>query len=83
MTGWSASLVGTLPLNDDFSVYGQLGLLSWDASARSPTLNDSGTDLLVGAGLNWHVSKQWAISAGYEVADVDIKSTKLGLQFRF
>lgn len=83
MAGWSASLVATTPLNDQFDVFGKIGVLSWDADARSPSLNDSGSDLLYGLGLVWNASKRWGVRASYEKADVDIESAMLGAIYTF
>lgn len=81
--GWSASLAATLPVGDAFGVYANLGFIAWDASARSPSLNDSGQDVIYGAGVNWNVSERWGLRLSYEWADIDIDSAKFGALFRF
>lgn len=81
--GWSASLVGTLPLSDKFAVFGKLGVMAWNTDARSASLNDSGEDLMYAAGVNWNLSERWGIQLSYEELNLDIRSSKLGAVFRF
>lgn len=49
--GWSVAPRGGLPITESLSIFGRLGFLSWDTSASSQGLNDSGTDLLYGVGI--------------------------------
>lgn len=81
--GWSAALIGTVPIGQRFAAFGKLGVVAWDASARSPSLNDSGEDLIYGAGLRWEVSDRWGVDVAYEEVDLDIRSVKVGALFHF
>lgn len=81
--GWSASVIGHLPLGERLSLFGKAGILSWDTSASSSSLDDSGEDLLVGAGVSWQLTDRWGVELAYERVDLDIDSGKLGVAFRF
>lgn len=81
--GWSVALRGALPVTDSLSVFGRLGFLSWDASARSQGLNDSGTDVLYGAGIAADLNDRFGLQLSYEKAEVDIETVKLGVRLRF
>jgi opacity protein-like surface antigen len=93
ISGWSARLTGTLPLGSRFAAFASVGVIDWDTSAdaivtlpdgrRVDDLDDSGKDLVYGAGLQWHVSDRWSLQAFYEHVDLDIESGKLGATFRF
>ncbi len=80
--GWSVALRGAVPVTETLSVFARLGFLSWDASARSAVLNDSGTDLLYGIGLAADFNDRFGIQVSYEEAEVDIDTVKLGLRIR-
>lgn len=63
-TGFELSGVGTLPINEKFSVYGKLGFFMWDldVKASSSTLgsgsfSEDGTDLTFGVGVRWNFTK--------------------------
>lgn len=81
--GWSAALRGALPITETLSVFGRLGFLSWDASASSQGLNDSGTDLLYGAGIAADFNRRFGVQLSYEKADVGIETVKLGARLGF
>ncbi|MGH8222574.1 MAG: hypothetical protein ACREQZ_06340, partial [Woeseiaceae bacterium] len=44
--GWSGQFVGSLPLARDLSLFAKAGLIGWEISAASPSLQDSGEDLI-------------------------------------
>jgi hypothetical protein len=79
--GWSAALRGTVPINENLALFGTLGAITWDASARH--LNDSGTDLIYGAGVIWNFAERWGVQFSYEKVDLDIETGKLGILYRF
>lgn len=81
--GWAAAVAATWPLGQNLDVFGKLGVIAWDTSAVSPSLNDSGADLLYGAGATWYVSERWGLQLAYEEADLDIRTGKFGLVYRF
>lgn len=81
--GWSVALRGALPVSETLSVFGRLGFLSWDASANGQGLNDSGTDLLYGAGIAADLTDRLGLQLSYEKATVDIDTIKIGVRLRF
>lgn len=81
--GWSAAVVGRLPLGSGFSLFGKAGITAWDASAASASLNDSGTDLLYGAGAWWSATDRWGFVVQYEEVNLDIRSVKAGVVLEF
>lgn len=93
ISGWSARLTGSLPVGRRFAAFASVGVVAWNASAdtivtlpsgrRVDDLDDSGADLLYGAGLQWHLSDRWSLQASYEYVDLDIESGKFGVSFRF
>lgn len=83
MDGWAAALRGALPITETLSVFGRIGLLAWDSSARSPELNDSGTDLLYGVGIAAEFGEQFGLQLSYEKVELDLETVKLGLRLHF
>jgi hypothetical protein len=57
LTGISLSLIGSIPLTDSLDVYGKFGFISWDIGFNgfSSAFDNSGEDLLYGAGLRWSI----------------------------
>ena len=93
ISGWSARLTGALPLGPRFAAFASVGVIDWSSSAgaivtlpggrRVDDLDDSGKDLIYGAGLQWHLADRWSLQVFYEHVDLDIESSKLGATFRF
>lgn len=93
ISGWSARLTGSLPLGRRLAAFASVGVIGWSTSAdtivtlpggrRVDDLDDSGEDLIYGAGLQWHVSDRWSLQVSYEHVDLDIESGKLGATFSF
>jgi OmpA-OmpF porin, OOP family len=76
---------GYIPLTNDFSLFGKVGLLMWDVDTNVG-VSDDGTDLLYGIGVKWDLNKQLALRAEYEVADFDGDDGSLlsvGFSFKF
>lgn len=81
--GWAVALRGSVPFTDSLSGFARLGLLAWDASAQTPVLNDSGTDLLYGVGFAADYNESFGLQLAYERVELDIDTVKLGARFRF
>lgn len=99
--GFELLYVGTLPINEQFAVYGKLGLFRWDfdmsATGRreSGTIGDKVTNLTLGVGLKYNLTKDLAARlefqryAGVGVGDnaitgqLSVNVSSLGLQFKF
>ncbi|MGM1053857.1 MAG: porin family protein [Pseudomonadota bacterium] len=65
--GFTAALVGKLPIQDGFSVYGKLGMIAWDADLdesaealglrQTNSYGDDGTDPFYGIGAEYVVNQ--------------------------
>ena len=65
--GFTAALVGKLPIQDGFSVYGKLGMIAWDADvtenvqalglSQSDSYGEDGTDPFYGIGAEYVVNQ--------------------------
>ena len=67
-------LVGKLPLNEQFSLLGRFGGYYWKTKSAMPaagtfatnTINDSGFDFKVGAGLQYDFNPKWGMRGEFE-----------------
>jgi len=92
-TGVTASIVGSLPLGDMFSVYGRLGAIFWDAEVEfddgAGTIteaSDSGEDLYYGVGGAMNLGASAALRLEYEVADIsdlEVSMISLSVLYKF
>lgn len=62
--GWEVLGVGSIPFNDQFSVYGKAGFFRWRVNGTvvaagfgSESVEDSGTDFTYGVGLRYNFTK--------------------------
>lgn len=85
MTAVSLSVTGGLALSDSLDGYGRVGFARWDLSfdGISAAFDDSGEDLLYGAGLRWTLDDRWKIFAEYARVDLDLDTASLGVNYRF
>lgn len=92
VTGLSASAVGRLPINDMFSLYGKLGLASYDVKAKfnvpgfgSGSASDSDSDLIYGVGGALSFGGNFEARVEYEALNVDGDASMIsvGGLFRF
>lgn len=96
--GFQLSAVGTLPLNDAFSVFGKVGafISSTDGtvatSLGSGSASGDGTDLIYGLGANWKINPSIGLRAEWERfqglgvdggSDFDADLYSLGAVFSF
>ena len=86
--GLQLAAVGRFPINPQFDVFGKLGLFMWDISASGPggSLSDDGTDIMIGAGVSWHFTRQLSLRGEWERFDIDgddVDLLSVGLQFNF
>lgn len=72
-TAFNAAAVGTIPLNDKFSLYGRAGIIFWDAEASSAfaSADDSGNDFAYGIGGALNVTPSAKLRLEWEAADID------------
>lgn len=81
---------GTLPLGENFSLLGKVGLWMWDTGCNGAicvsSASDSDTDLYFGLGVRYSFSKSWAIQAEWEQFETSADSvtlTSVGLRYKF
>lgn len=82
----SFSVIGSIPMSDSVSLFGRLGMASWDTDLKEDYIelfagfdpyaesygdSDSGTDLVYGFGANWKVTGAFALSFEYETLSYD------------
>ncbi|HWM42885.1 MAG TPA: outer membrane beta-barrel protein [Burkholderiales bacterium] len=91
--GLNISAIGALPVTEQFSVFGKLGLFFWDAEANDTTgglpfsAQDDGADLSFGVGLSYNFTRNLGVRAEWEmfqkVSDADASLVSVGLLWRF
>jgi OOP family OmpA-OmpF porin len=91
-TGFEFSAVGTIPINQQFSLYGKLGFFMWDADLKGTvggipvSVSDDGTDLTIAIGARFSFTKNFAMQVQwqrYELDDFDVDVIGVGILFRF
>ena len=71
-TVWDFSAVGILPINQQFSVFGRLGLTAWSVDlnvtvAGLPgSASASGTDTTYGLGVQWDINNQFGLRGEWQ-----------------
>lgn len=88
-----ASVLGSLPVSNEFSLFGRLGLANINAEtqvrgfAYSESEEDSETKPFFGVGARYAVNKQLGIRAEYnqyaDIEDVTISTMTVGVDYRF
>jgi len=87
-TGFTLAGVGIAPLNDQFSLFGTVGLFSWSVDATGGG-SISGSDVFFGAGAMYNVSRNLSIRGEYDSyklggdANTTVTALSIGAQFRF
>jgi OOP family OmpA-OmpF porin len=77
VSGFNVSALGALPINEQFSVFGKIGLLLWDAEASDTTggvpfsAKEDGTDISFGIGVNFDFNRNLGVRAEWEVFTTD------------
>lgn len=81
----SLSAVARFPIGERLSIYGRLGISSWDVGydGLNSVFDESGEDLLIGAGVDGSLNERWSLFAEYRQVDIDIKSVGLGVRYSF
>lgn len=87
--GWTIAAKGILPLNEQFGVFGKLGVMMWDikGSGAAAGINDDGTDLMYGLGAHYMFTDQLGIVGEWEWYDIDndndIDLFSIGAMYKF
>jgi len=90
-SGFNFAVVGTIPLNPNFSIFGKVGMFMWEAEARdvtggfpfSQTVDD--VDISYGFGAAYNFNRNFSVQAEweqYEAVD-SITLMSVGVVFRF
>lgn len=96
---WQLVAVGTLPLANNFSLFGKAGLHNWDADAGvtalglTSTTSDKGIDLTFGVGAGYEITKNLGLRLEWErfrhvgeddtTGKSDVDLLSVGLRYRF
>lgn len=88
VTALHAAMIGHLALQNNLSVYGKLGISSWDADSTmgSVSENDSDTDVFFGLGADYQISGKTFVRFGvdqYAIDEEDITVYSVGIKQRF
>jgi OOP family OmpA-OmpF porin len=92
VSGFNIAAVGAIPVSAAFSIFGKLGLFSWDAEASDTTggvpfsAKSDGSDVSFGAGVSYRFTRHLAARAEWErfkLDDVDADLLSVGLLYKF
>lgn len=86
--GWTAAVVGAIPLTDTFAITGKVGNFWWDADKRAGPVrrSHSGDDMFYGIGARFSLTPRTDLRLEYDrydVDDIDLDTASLNLQYRF
>ncbi len=84
--GINAAAALALPISSRFQLKGRAGFLHWSADASDADLDDSGTDLSVGLGIEYRFNDALSVHADYDVfqfGEFDTYVGTLSLSYRF
>jgi OOP family OmpA-OmpF porin len=76
--------VGMFPLGNNFSVVGKLGFASWEFDG--PSVDQDGTDLTWGVGVQWDFSRNLGLRAMWQRYETDPEETdflNIGVLWKF
>lgn len=92
-SGFEFSGVGTIPVNQQFALYGKVGIFLWDADLKGTvggtpvSVSDDGADLTFAIGARFSFTKNLAMQVQWQrymdVGDFDVDVIGVGLLFRF
>lgn len=71
--GFALALRPTFDIAKDWSVYGRLGAMRWDSNldVKGYSSSKSGTDLLLGGGIEYRFARSWFTSLGWDSVKMD------------
>ena len=85
--GWALAGKFMLPLNEQFGVFGKLGMIMWDVEGGGAAsgIDDDGTDLLYGIGAQYMFTDQFGIVGEWEWYDIDndVDLFSIGALYKF
>jgi hypothetical protein len=70
------SLAGTAAysIGEGYDIIGKAGLMNWKSSASETQASNKGTNLLIGAGVNYKVDDHWGVRGEYEKVSGDLQA---------
>ena len=90
LDGFGIAAVGIIPVSENISLFGKVGIHEWDAdavgSAAALAGDDDGNDAFYGIGIEYDFSERWSVRGEierYEVEDLDVDVASIGISFRF
>jgi OOP family OmpA-OmpF porin len=92
LDGFNIAALGAFPINEQFSVFGKVGLFMWNADASDTTggaafsASDDGTDISFGVGVAYNFTRNLGVRAEWEMFKTDNADATLlsvGLAWRF
>ncbi len=88
--GVSIGAVGTLPINDNFSLHGKVGTYFWDLDATGAVAaqfsDDSDNDIYFGGGVRYEFDNNVSLVGEwerYEIDDLDVDLFSVGVAYSF
>jgi len=75
VTGMEFSVIGFLPANPNFDLFGKVGMFFWDADLSLtgfPSISEDGSDYIFGMGGQYNPSKNVSIRFEYQATTLDI-----------
>jgi OOP family OmpA-OmpF porin len=94
--GFGADLVGIYPASETVSIFGKVGVFSWDsdtslrgtggaAAGQSASASESGSDAKFGLGADWKLGKNVRLRTEWEYYNFDtaVSMLSIGLLYRF
>ncbi len=91
-TGFNIAAIGAIPLSSAFSLFGKVGIFSWEAEANDTTAGvpfaetTDGNDLFFGLGASYSFTRSFAVRGEWErfqLDDADVDLLSIGLVYRF
>lgn len=81
----AVSVVGTLPLNQQFNLFGRLGFskVKAEASYQGMSISDSRTNTLVGIGAGYNFSEKIAARVEMQRPDTDTTNVNVAVIYKF
>lgn len=92
VTGFNIAGIGSLPINEQLSVFGKLGLFIWEVEASDTTggapfsATADGTDISFGIGVGYNFTRNLGVRAEgelFKTDDTDASLISLGILYRF
>lgn len=85
--GLTLAAKGSLPLNEQFSVFGKLGMVMWDVEGGGAAsgIDNDGTDLLYGIGAQYMFTDRVGLVGEWEWYDIDddVDLLSIGVLIKF